>query len=127
MGLIGSGIDIVDTRRVQRIYVKYPQSFVNRILHRVELAEFHQQQNKPQYLSHRFAVKEAIAKSFGTGMRGKMSWRNIYITHDKAGRPIANFEKVLADQIGLDNVEVSVSVSHEKNYTVAQAVAFSRT
>lgn len=127
MGLIGSGIDILDTRRVRRIYIKYPQSFANKILHRVELMEFHQQRNKLQYLSHRFAVKEAVAKAFGTGMRRQMLWKNIYITHDELGKPVANFEKALADQIGTNSVEISVSVSHEKNYTIAQAIAFSKT
>ena len=127
MGIIGSGIDIVDIRRVQRAYTKYPRSFANKILHKIELAEFNRQRNKPQYLSSRFAAKEAISKSFGTGIRGKISWKNIYITHDKFGKPIANFEKAVAAEIDVDNVEVSVSVSHEKNYTVAQAIAFSKT
>ena len=127
MSVIGSGIDIVDIRRVQRIYTKHPRSFANRILHKVELAEFDQQRNKLQYLSSRFAVKEAISKSLGVGMRGKVSWKNIYITHDKFGKPVTNFEKAIAGEIDIDNVEVSVSISHEKNYTVAQAIAFSKT
>ncbi len=127
MGLIGSGIDILDTRRVRRVYIKYPQSFANKVLNRVELMEFHRQRNKLQYLSHRFAVKEAIAKAFGTGMRGQMLWKNIYITHDELGKPVANFEKVLADQIGTNGIEISISVSHEKNYTIAQAIVFSKT
>lgn len=126
MELIGSGIDIVDTRRIQKIYTKYSQTFAKRILHKVELTEFHQQRNKSQYLSNRFAVKEAIAKAFGTGMRGEMSWKNIYITHNTLGKPIANFEKDLADQIGANNLEVTISISHEKNYTIAHAIAFSK-
>lgn len=127
MSVIGSGIDIVDIRRVQKIYTKYPRSFANRILHKVELVEFDQRRDKLQYLSSRFAVKEAISKSLGVGMRGKVSWKNIYITHDKFGRPVTNFEKAIAGEIDVDNVEVFVSISHEKNYTVAQAIAFSKT
>ncbi len=126
MRLIGSGVDIVDSRRIQKIYTKYTQSFANKILHDVELAEFHGQRNKPQYLSNRFAVKEAIAKAFGTGMRGEMLWKNIYITHDKLGKPIANFEKKLADQIRANELEVSISISQEKNYTIAHAIAFNK-
>lgn len=126
MELIGSGIDIVDTKRIQKIYTKYSRSFANRILHEVELDEFHGQRNKSQYLSNRFAVKEAIAKAFGTGMRGDMSWRNIYITHDVLGKPIANFEKNLADRIGASKLELSISISHEKNYTIACAIAFKK-
>lgn len=126
MKLIGSGVDIVDIRRIQKIYTKYTQSFAKKILHEVELVEFNRQRNKPQYLSNRFAVKEAIAKAFGTGMRGEMLWKNIYITHDKLGKPIANFENNLANQIGANELEVSISISHEKNYTIAHAIAFNK-
>ncbi len=126
MELIGTGVDIVDTRRIQKAYAKYSQSFVKKILHKAELVEFHQQQDKLQYLSNRFAVKEAIAKAFGTGIRGAMSWKNIYITHNELGKPIPNFEKALADHIGISELEVSISISHEKNYTVAYAIALSK-
>ena len=46
MELIGSGVDIVDTRRIQKIYTKYSLSFAHKILHDTELAEFHGQRNK---------------------------------------------------------------------------------
>jgi len=97
-----------------------------KILHQVELTEFQQQKNKSQYLSNRFAIKEAISKAFGTGMRGKMLWKNIYITHNSLGKPIANFENTLANQIGGDELEISISISHEKHYTIAHAIAFSK-
>lgn len=126
MELIGSGVDIVDTRRIQKIYTKYSLSFAHKILHDTELAEFHGQRNKSQYLSNRFAAKEAIAKAFGTGMRGEMSWKNIYITHNKLGKPIANFEKILADHMQTNKLNISISISHEKNYTIAYAIAFSK-
>ena len=124
MHFIGSGVDIVDTRRIQRIYTKYSDSFAQKILHNAELDEFYRQRDKPQYLANRFAAKEAIAKAFGTGMRGEMSWRNIYITHDELGKPIANFSEKLANQISANELHVSISISHEKVYTIAHAIAF---
>ena len=126
MQLIGTGVDIVDSRRIRRIYTQYSQSFAQRILHTTELAEFPGKHDKTQYLASRFSVKEAVAKAFGLGMRGQMSWKNIYVTHDFFGKPVANFEKSLQDQIGIDELEVSISISHEKHYTIAYAIAFDK-
>ena len=116
----------MDSRRIQRIYTRYSQNFAKRILHRIELAEFPGKRDKVQYLASRFSVKEAVAKAFGLGMRGEMSWRNIYITHDPLGKPVANLEPSLLEQIGVDGLEVSVSISHEKYYTIAYAIAFGK-
>ena len=126
MNLIGTGVDIVDNRRIHRIYTRYSQAFAKRILHAAELAEFPEKRDKTRYLASRFSVKEAIAKAFGLGMRGEMSWRNIRISHDPVGKPVAAFERSLLDQIGVDELEVSVSISHEKYYTIAYAIAFGK-
>jgi len=124
MELIGSGVDIVDNRRIQRIYGRYPEAFARRILHARELEEFSAEVNKPQYLASRFSVKEAISKAFGLGIRSPMSWRNICITHDALGKPEAHFEEVLRSHLGMEALQVSVSISHEQDYTVAHAIAF---
>ena len=126
MELIGTGVDIVDNRRIQRIYDRYPEAFAKRILHASELEKFPSNQNKSLYLASRFSVKEAISKAFGLGMRGQMSWRNICITHDALGKPGADFEKSLRDFIGMDALQVSVSISHEQHYTIAHAIAFGK-
>lgn len=124
MELIGSGVDIVDNRRIRRIHGRYPEAFARRILHARELEEFADETNKPQYLASRFSVKEAIAKAFGLGIRAPMTWRNICISHDALGKPEAHFEEVLRDHLGVDALQVSVSISHEQHYTVAHAIAF---
>ena len=126
MQLIGAGVDIVDNRRIRRIYTRYSQAFSSKILHAAELAEFSEKRDKIRYLASRFSVKEAIAKAFGTGIRGQMSWGNICIMSDSLGRPAASFESPLLVQIGMDELEVAVSISHEKYYTIAYAIAFGK-
>lgn len=126
MQLIGAGVDIVDNRRIHRIYSRYSRAFSSRILHVDELAEFSEKRDKTRYLASRFSVKEAIAKAFGTGLRGQISWGNICVTSDSLGRPVARFETPLLAQVGMDELEVAVSISHEKHYTIAYAIAFGK-
>ena len=126
MELIGTGVDIVDNRRIRRIHGRYPEAFAKRILHANELEEFSADPDKVLYLASRFSVKEAISKAFGLGMRGKMSWKNICITHDSLGKPVPDFEESLRSYLGVDALQVSVSISHEQHYTIAYAIAFGK-
>ena len=71
MELIGTGVDIVDNRRIQRIYDRYPEAFAKRILHASELEKFPSNQNKSLYLASRFFCQgKPSPRRFGLGMRG---------------------------------------------------------
>ena len=58
----------------------------------------------------------------GTGIRGKVNWRSMYVTHDDNGRPLLSFTSELAEQINAQNLEVHISIADENQYAVAQAL-----
>ena len=64
--IIGIGTDIVDISRVKEILERQGEKFVNRILSQPEQKEL-SGRITPSIVAKRFAAKEAVAKSLGTG------------------------------------------------------------
>lgn len=78
--------------------------------------------DRPWRLAGRFAAKEALFKAMGTGMRG-FSWRQIEILADEMGAPLVSCTGEVAEALknrGVDKVHLSIS--HSRDYAVAQAV-----
>src|SRR6476620_6914225 len=84
----GIGIDITEIGRVKRILERQPR-FPERILTEKEIKRFEQLkgQRKMEYFAGRFAAKEAFSKANGTGIGKKLSFLDIEVTVDQAGKP----------------------------------------
>ena len=65
--MIGNGIDIIEIDRIQEACLKWGDRFLNRIYTQQE--QNYCRGRFPQ-LAARFAAKEAMMKSLGTGKRG---------------------------------------------------------
>ncbi len=69
-----------------------------------------------------FAAKEAVLKAFGVGITSGYGMLDIEITHNKFGKPIVNLSKKLQQYAKSNKFDdVSVSISHDGEYTIAQA------
>ena len=122
MKFIGTGIDIVETARIEKTYSRFEHKFASKILHDQELKELENATDHISFLAKRFAVKEAFVKALGTGVRGEVNWRSMYVEHDEKGKPYLAFTTEFAKNINAQNIEVHISISDEKNYAVAQAI-----
>lgn len=111
--IIGIGLDIVEIRRMKRLVEK--EKFVLRILTNREQEKFQQLQGhrKVEFLAGRFAAKEAYAKAIGTGIGSALSFQDIEVLNDKAGRPILYHHS---------NDFVHVSITHSSEYAAAQII-----
>lgn len=114
--IIGHGIDIVDLKRFRIMNQERLAKLAKRICTESELNDFTTHKTPYQYLAKVWATKEAIAKAFGTGIRGNVVWANIQLKSDKLGKPIVSFNKDLAGPL------CHVSISHENDYLVASAI-----
>ncbi len=85
--IFGIGIDILQADRVTRIFRRYGEHFVRRILMPEELALFKRQKNPEKFLAMRFAAKEAVVKAMGTGFANGMWLRDAGVIPDRYGRP----------------------------------------
>jgi len=108
MRIIGTGIDLADIGRVGRVLAKYPR-FAERCFTEHE-REYAFRFAKPERrLAARFAGKEAVMKSMGTGWR-RIRWRDVEITG--GGKPtvrIYGTAKKRAEMLGVTGFEVTIT------------------
>ena len=114
------GTDIVQVSRIQRSLDRYGELFARRILAESELVDFRRTLQPARFLARRFAAKEALAKAYGTGFTGGLTFRDIAVTHDAAGKPILQLAGRAAElqrERGIG--EDFISISDEREYAVA--------
>jgi holo-[acyl-carrier protein] synthase len=122
--IFGTGIDIIEIDRIKSSIQKYSDRFKSKIFTQKEIDYCHSQADPVKHFAARFSVKEAVLKSFGTGMTGGILWKDIEIDRLKSGQPVLNLygkgEK-LFNQLKLK--QIHISITHDKNYAVAHAIA----
>ena len=124
------GIDIVDNKRIEMLFTKYGDVFKKKILSKDEIIDIDKiisQKKKIQKISSRFAAKEATAKAIGTGFRLGLKFTDIEITYDELGKPKLLLNELIKKNFLESKKKISsnVSISNEKNYTVAVVTFFS--
>src|SRR5690554_4964354 len=82
--ITGIGVDLIEIERVALACQK--EGFLNRCFTEDEIKLI---DNKWSKAAGNFAVKEAVAKMFGTGFR-KISLKEIEVLRDELGRPYVN-------------------------------------
>ncbi len=118
--IFGIGTDIVRIQRMQDNIDKFGDKFAERILSEEELSEYRQYAEPSRLLAKRFAAKEAASKAMGTGFRDGVTLKQIYITHNKLGKPILNFSDMAGKYLQENGItESHVSISDEQDYAVA--------
>ena len=121
--IVGIGVDIAETARMEKLFAKFGQRFARRILTVDELLEFDRRKHSSSYLATRFAAKEAVAKALGTGIGEQLGFHSVQIDNDDRGKPLLRFLGSAVDLIaGLDINNAMISLSDEKHYVVAMVV-----
>ena len=100
--IIGIGTDITNIDRFEKLYAKYKDRFISKILTPFELIQFTKRntmETKIRFLAKRFAAKEAFVKALGTGFTDKVVLKDIYTYRDQNGRPGLEVSENLNDYI----------------------------
>ena len=121
--IIGIGQDLTEIHRVERLLAKYPR-FAERCFTPHERAYATRFGRPGRRYAARFAGKEAVMKSLGTGYR-RIRWRDIEITG--GGRPTVRLMGTAlarADLLGV--TEVHVSITHTDDTAMVLAIAEGR-
>ena len=122
MNILDIGIDIIEIDRIKNSLSKRGD-FLKKLFTDKEIELFESKGYKAETIAGNFAAKEAISKSLGLGIRG-YNFKDIEILRDDLGKPIVNtynnLEKICIDY----NIsQIKVSISHGKDYAVANAIA----
>ncbi|MBM5787358.1 MAG: holo-ACP synthase [Candidatus Fonsibacter sp.] len=126
MNVIGLGTDIVNINRIKKIYSKYGNQFLNKILTESEkksekkLSRF----KNVSAIAKRFAAKEAISKAIGYGFSNGIHFKDIEIYNDESGKPYANLNgkaKTIVNKIS-KKYNIFLTLSDDKPWAVATAL-----
>jgi len=119
----GVGIDLLDYRRISRVYIRYGERFIDRILTTEEKEVFFNKKKQDRFLANNFCAKEAVAKALGSGIGKEFSFKDVSILRDEAGAPYAKFSDQTRQVLDARGVrQCLVSISDEKNYITAVAI-----
>ncbi len=122
--IFGIGIDLIRIERLEQSIERHGDRFARRILMPEELAGYFDRKFKGRYLAMRFAGKEAVAKSLGTGFAHGIWVRDIGIVHNPRGKPDVIFSergKKVCAELGVGHCHVSLS--DEAGIAMAYAIA----
>jgi holo-[acyl-carrier protein] synthase len=118
--IFGIGTDIVRVSRIQKSLDRYGERFARRILAGQELDDFQRTLHPARFLARRFAAKEAVVKAYGTGFTQGITFQDIVVSHDAAGKPLLLLSgRALELQHEKGIGEQFISISDEQEYAVA--------
>lgn len=122
--IVGIGTDLVEIERIEKSLERYGEKFAAKILAPGEMQDFHAAKFAPAFVAKRFAVKEAVAKALGTGMRAGVHFSAIEVIHDSHGKPgVTLHEAAQARAQALAISNWHVSVTDERQHAMAFVVA----
>jgi holo-[acyl-carrier protein] synthase len=126
--IFGIGIDVLELERVTRVYRKFGQHFVDRLLLAGERSQFERTARPERFLAMRFAAKEAIVKAMGTGFAHGMWIRDVGVVQNHWGKPEVIYSergRRMCESLGVG--EGHVTLTDEKGLVVAVAILMRRT
>ena len=119
------GTDIIEINRIKEAIENLGDKFLKRIFteNEIEYCEKHKNQKYEHYAA-RFAAKEAAFKALSWRIDDKysISWKDFEVTNTDQGRPTLKIASV-----DLKDIEdIDISISHCKEYAVANVTVLSK-
>ena len=126
--IVGLGTDIVEIVRIGQMIERHGEEFLQRVFTDEEIRYCQKRKECYQHFAGRWAAKEAVMKTLGTGWTRGVGWQDIEVSTKRSGQPTINIHgsaRDYASKIGID--EVLISISHCRAYAMATAVALRHT
>lgn len=123
MAVLGLGIDIVEMARIEAVVKRCGDRLARRVLSTAEWELYRQHHQPERFLAKRFAVKEAAAKAFGTGIRNGLAFNQFEVFNDGLGKPnirLHDRAAELAKAMGV--TAIHVSLADERRYACATVI-----
>ena len=122
--IVGLGTDIVEVVRIGEMIERHGELFLQRVYTEQEIKYCQRHREAIQHYAGRWAAKEAVMKTLGTGFTKGVGWKDIEVCNQRSGRPLIELSGgagEVAHRHGID--EVLITISHCRAYATATAVA----
>ena len=86
--IIGTGTDLANIDRINKVLLRYGDRFRNRVFTKNEQAKARKRLDEAGTLAKRWAAKEACSKALGTGLRMGISWKDMAVSNIDTGQPV---------------------------------------
>ena len=128
--ILGTGIDLLDIRRLEKIMVRHGARFKERYFTNTEIKTAMLRQEAGTDLlafAKRYAAKEACAKALGTGFVDGIFMKDIEVTNDALGKPsLSLYNGALARLQSMipsgKKAVIHLSLTDEPPYAQAQVI-----
>ena len=118
--MLTTGVDFIEIERVAGVLERHGDRFLKRVFTPGEIAYC---RGRAPNLAARFAAKEAVMKSLGTGFRG-VGWRDVEVIRAPSGAPSPRLHgRALRRAQRLGVTEIDISLTHSKGFAMVVAVA----
>ena len=120
----GTGVDIIEIARIRSSIEKYSGKFEERVFTSKEINYCRSKPDPFKHFAARFAAKEAVLKSLGTGMAHGIGWKDMEILNQESGKPVLTLSGKGLDIFNSLNLrDIHISMTHDRQYALAQAIA----
>jgi len=125
--IVGVGTDIVEIPRIGKMIERHGEHFLQRVYTEDEIRYCQRRKESFQHYAGRWAAKEAVMKTLGTGWTRGVGWLDIEVAIKRSGQPLINIRgsaREIANHLGIG--EVLISISHCRAYAMATAIALTQ-
>lgn len=120
--IVGTGIDLARVSRFKQLLNN--RGFLNKYFHTNEIEYIESRgAGAAQSLAGRFAAREAFFKALGTGFKG-FSPKDLNILVNENGKPYISPSDIVLKELEKisSGCKIHLSISHEKDYAIAQVI-----
>ena len=121
--IVGLGTDIVEIVRIGKMIERHGELFLDRVYTEEEIRYCQRRKESYEHFAGRWAAKEAVMKTLGTGFIRGIRWQDIEVASRESGRPVIQLyegARERARYLAID--EILISISHCRAYATATAI-----
>ena len=115
--VIAVGLDIVELDRIQGVWNRHRDRFLERHFHPDELAYCLQKPHPLPSLAVRFAAKEAFQKTWPVAH----GWRDVWVVR-QGDKPVLRFSEGIAAEMEQNGWRAHLSMSHARTHATAVVI-----
>jgi holo-[acyl-carrier protein] synthase len=121
--VVGVGTDLMEIARIEASIARFGDRFLARVFTPEEIAYCQRKKNAAESFAASFAAKEAGAKALGTGISQGVSWLELEVTREPAGKPVLALSgRAAARASALGVTHISMSITHSRDTALAVVI-----